>query len=257
MIPVSLLLMTMLLASAPQQEGQAEERPAARDSAGPAAAEETKRITELLDCFRGEFKERQACRERLVELGHPVTPLAIARLEDPSWAYRWDIVNTLGYLRDIRAVPGLVGRVLNDPNPHVRWRALWAVYACDHKSGQTTALLLAALTNEDPLVSWHAAIGLSIMKDYRAVPLLHEHLDHTDKYTRWEAVNSLGRVHDATSSGRLERVLLEDADVKVLQEGCIRPRDNLRRNGTAFAPSSTGGGVPPGEVARSFLNGSM
>ena len=159
-----------------------------------------------------------ACRDTLVEMGQEVTPFVIARLSDGSWQYRWDLVNTLGYLGDINAVPALVDRVLKDSSEHVRWRSLWALSACDRRRGKTIDLFFANLDNSDPVQSWNAAIGLSFMDNNRGLAIVHEHLNDPDHFVRWEAVNALGRIADETSSKRLEERLLTDVDPLVRRE---------------------------------------
>ena len=175
-------------------------------------------MKKLIECLREPTPVSRPCRDSLLEIGQEVTPFLISRLGDPSWPYRWYLVDTLGYLEDIRAVPALVNRVLVDPNPHVRWRALWAVSACDQGSGKAAELFHENLDHQNPFRNWNAAVGLSFLRDERALPSIHAHMDDPQNSVRLEAVNALGRIWDETSSSRLRVSLFEDRDSMVRRE---------------------------------------
>src|SRR5207247_6310616 len=60
-----------------------------------------------------------------------IIPRLLPLLEDPTWSYRWDVVEILAQIKDPRAIPGLRERVVGDENQHVRWRALYSLSAND------------------------------------------------------------------------------------------------------------------------------
>ena len=118
----------------------------------------------------------------------------ILATEDPDWGVRWDAVNRLGELEDIRAVPALVRRALYDDNPHPQWRALWALSAVDREGVETIPLFLEALDDPEPVVVHNAALGLAFFDRPEARPALIESLKSPIAYRRWEAVFSLRNV---------------------------------------------------------------
>ena len=80
---------------------------------------------------------------------------------------RWELVSYLGELADGRALSALTERALADPNPHVRWRSLWALRKLPERA-QVVALLRNGLhgadgaDGADSAERWNAAVGLTM-----------------------------------------------------------------------------------------------
>ena len=136
----------------------------------------------------------------------------------PVWGTRWDAVNKLGELEDIRAVPALVRRALYDENPHPQWRALWALTAVDREGVETIPLFLSALKDPDPVVVHNAALGLAFFGRSEARPALLEGLKSPNTFRRWESVFSLRSVGDA----QVVEALLPFLDPQVEPDDGIR-----------------------------------
>ena len=112
-----------------------------------------------------------------------------------------------------------------DPNPHVRWRALWAAKVIDRKGDTALDLFWRELnvasdadTKASGLRSWNAAVGLGMYSDPRAVTRLHQGTESGDSWIRWEAVDSLGRSHNTHTSALLSRLVQTEQDEKVTRE---------------------------------------
>jgi HEAT repeat protein len=121
----------------------------------------------------------------------------IRATEDPQWRKRWDAVNALGDLKDLRGIPVLAKRALYDDNPHSLWRSLWALSSVDRQATQAVPEFLAALECEDPVVVHNAAVALAFFGRAESRPALLRALDHPDEYQRWEAVFSFRKVGNA------------------------------------------------------------
>ncbi len=178
----------------------------------PAPAPDLK---ELLDRLRTDGpKERKETRERLLAMGPVIVPHLLERIEDPEFMIRWKVVNLLGYLEDTRGMMPLVERVAFDPNPHVRWRALWALAVMDQDE-TIIAEFKRRLDNEDQ--RWNAAVGLSMFGDPAAIPVLVEGTRSENGETRFEAIFGLGRSFDEDTSAVLVG-LLDHPEVKTRNE---------------------------------------
>ena len=159
-------------------------------------------------------RQRKETRQRLLAMGPVAVPPLLERIRDPDWMVRWKVVNLLGYLEDTRATLPLVERVVVDPNPHVRWRSLWAVSVLRDEE-RATAELERWL--HQPEHRWNAAVGLSMFGRLDALPVLSEGTRSDDDWIRFEAVNGLGRVHDESTS-QLLAGLLEHPQERTRQE---------------------------------------
>ncbi len=172
-------------------------------------------LQELLGRLRTDGpKERKETRERLLAMGPVIVPHLLERIEDPEFTVRWKVVNLLGYLEDTRGLMPLVERVAFDPNPHVRWRALWAL-AVMNQDETIVAEFQRRLTDESQ--RWNAAVGLSMFGDPAAIPVLVEGTRSEDGETRFEAIFGLGRSFDENTSAVLVG-LLEHPEVKTRNE---------------------------------------
>ncbi|HUP46703.1 MAG TPA: HEAT repeat domain-containing protein [Thermoanaerobaculia bacterium] len=148
--------------------------------------------------------DRASARQQLLEEGF--TPQLLAGLAHADPHVRWQIVDILGTLADPRALDALGGRARRDSDPHVRWRSLWALSRVASPD-RIVAAVAAGLGSDDPDEVWGTAVALSFFDSTMALPRLHESVTHLDPFRRWEAINSLGRVHDATTPDVLRSVL--------------------------------------------------
>ncbi|MCK4355944.1 HEAT repeat domain-containing protein, partial [Candidatus Bipolaricaulota bacterium] len=148
--------------------------------------------------------ERKEAREGLLTLGAAAVPSLITATELDNAILRWEVVNLLGMLGDLRATDAVLRVAMTDSDVHARWRANWAITRLD--DGTVVPRLIAALEDEDRTVAWNAAVALSMFGVTEAVPLLHQGLDATG-WRQWEAVNALGRAWNAETPSKLISVL--------------------------------------------------
>jgi len=154
-------------------------------------------------------EERSEARAGLLALGAAaVLPLIVAA-ESENATLRWEAVNLLGALGDLRATGAVLQVALGDPDVHARWRANWAVTCLD--DGTVVPRLIAALDEQDPTVAWNAAVTLTLFGRSEAVPLLHQGLN-VDGWQQWEAVNALGRAWKDDTASKLIRILQEGSE---------------------------------------------
>ena len=151
-------------------------------------------------------EERKEAREELLSLGAAAVPLLILATESDSALLRWEAVNLLGALGDLRATDAVLLVAMTDFDVHARWRANWAITNLD--DGTVVPRLIVALEIEDPTVAWNCAVTLSLFDVIEAVPLLHQGLDATT-WQQWEAVNALGRIWNEDTASKLIVVLQE------------------------------------------------
>ncbi len=121
----------------------------------------------------------------------------IAATNDPQWSVRWDAVNALGNLGDVRGVPALAERALRDDNPHPRWRSLWALSAVEREGDTALPILFEGLESAEPDVVLNAAVALAFFSQPEARPRLLAALEDSRDFRRWEAVFSLKQVMDS------------------------------------------------------------
>ena len=172
-------------------------------------------VRELIEQLHDEEKG-PAAQATLIAFGSQAVPDLIQRTHSPNWWSRWDGINILGYIGDKQGLNAIVERALYDDEPHVRWRAIWAMGAFDNK--EISVRLLNALEAVDPTVKWNAAVALSAMRRQEAIPVLCTGLESPDEWIQWEAVNALGVVYDEQTSGALARLLKFGAPAAVEQE---------------------------------------
>ena len=161
--------------------------------------------------------ERTRAREELLSLDEETVPFLISALESDSALQRWEVINLLGVLGDLRATDAVLQLAVTDSNLHVRWRANWAITNLD--DGTVIPYLITALESDELTVSWNAAVTLSLFGRLEAVPLLHEGLEATG-WKQWEAVNALGRIFDAETAARLTP-LFRDGTEAVRKEAVL------------------------------------
>jgi len=150
--------------------------------------------------------ERKEAREGLLSLGAAAVPPLMLATESDNALLRWEAVNLLGTLGDLRATDAVLRVAMTDSEVHARWRANWAITNLD--DGTVVPRLIEGLENDDVIVAWNCAVTLSLFGVTEAVPLLHQGLDETS-WKQWEAVNALGRVWNEDTVSKLIAVLQE------------------------------------------------
>ncbi len=161
--------------------------------------------------------ERKEAGEGLLSLGAAAVPFLILATESDNALLRWEAVNLLGTLGDLRATTAVLHVAMTDSEVHARWRANWAI--TNLNDGTVVPQLIAGLGDEDPTVAWNSAVTLSLFGAVEGVPLLHEGLK-SDGWRQWEAVNALGRVwNDATAPKLI--VLLHEGPEGVRKEAAL------------------------------------
>lgn len=153
--------------------------------------------------------ERTAARVALLSLGSAAVPSLITATEASDALLRWEAVNLLGIIGDLRATDAVLQVAMTDSDVHARWRANWAITNLD--DGTVVPRLIARLGYDDPIVAWNCATTLSLFGAIEAVPLLHQGLDATG-WRQWEAVNALGRIWNEETVPKLILVLQEGAE---------------------------------------------
>ena len=161
--------------------------------------------------------EREEAREGLLSLGAAAGPPLILATESDDATLRWEAVNLLGTLRDLRATDAVLRVAMTDSEVHARWRANWAITRLD--DGTVVPRLIAALADENRTVAWNSAVTLSLFDAVEGVPLLHEGLE-ADGWQQWEAVNALGRVWNDETAPKLI-VLLHEGPEDVRKEAAL------------------------------------
>lgn len=142
--------------------------------------------------------QRASARAALTARGAEVVPLLIEQATTNDPHFRWEIASLLGTIGDSRGFSTVLGFVLNDTHPHVRWRSLWAASRLA-SSSEVIAAIRPSLTVNDDFVRWNAALALSFFESPEGVSVLHAGVRHPDPFRRWEAINALGRVHDEST----------------------------------------------------------
>ena len=216
MIPIRLALVTAVLAAsllaapgADARETGAQGRKARKAEAAAAAARTAalRQELELLVARLTDDAARPEARARIIAIGKDATPYLITRMKDSEFMIRWEMVNVQGDIQDPAAVPAIVDAVLHDADPQVRWRAIWALNEYPDDT-ETLRLLRQALNGADPADHWNAAVGLSMFDAPDCLPAIHAGLTQPDEWRRWEAINALSRIHDASSAGLLAGLAL-------------------------------------------------
>ncbi|HEY0789094.1 MAG TPA: HEAT repeat domain-containing protein, partial [Thermoanaerobaculia bacterium] len=151
---------------------------------------------EALIAQLGSEETRSEARAQLEREGGAAIPALLRHIEDDSVSVRWEVVNLLGTILDERGIEPLARRAIDDVSHHVRWRSLWAL-AMFRKPEELTALFERGLASDDARRRWNAAIALSMFGSAAGLDLLHAGVRNPDPFQRWEAINALGRVHDA------------------------------------------------------------
>jgi len=152
---------------------------------------------------------RKEAREELLLLGAAAVPPLILATESESALLRWEAVNLLGALGDLRGTDAVLNVATTDSDVHARWRANWAI--TNLNDGTVVPRLIEELGSDNPTIAWNCAVTLSLFDRSEAVPILHSGLDATG-WWQWEAVNALGRIWNDETVSVLIPVLQGGAD---------------------------------------------
>jgi len=197
-------------------------------SAGPAVSPQSVpdasasfdvRVVELVEQL-GVPETRDNAREQLTALGSEAVPILIHSLTHDVEQVRWESANMLGYLRADGAIGPLAERVIADESPHVRWRSLWALARFDARD-EVVARLLPGLASENETTAWNAAVSLAFFGSPEGVETLHRGVRSPDPFRRWEAINSLGRVHEGDATVEALQPVLESPSVRDRNEAVL------------------------------------
>ena len=199
------LLASLLLGAAPA--------PAAEPVEPPAAAATDPARDPIFQALIDELVHRDRrlqneARKRLAASGPEATPALVSRLRDPNDKLRWEIVTVFGRSLDPAALEPLARAVVEDRDPHVRWRSLWSILKHPaERRGPALEALREALKGGNGFMKWNAAVGLAALGKADGLELLHAGLGDSDSWRRWEAIKSLGEVHDESTPPRLGALL--------------------------------------------------
>lgn len=208
---------TTLTAKAPDRENAtstASQKRASRSNEA-TASRQTPENEAAAESSRPMAQPGTAAPEAPETLGDPVLDGLVRDTEDRDWKVRWDAVNELGQLKDLRAVPALVDRALYDDNPHPRWRSLWALKSVDPKGLKTLPLLQTELEDGDPVVVRNAAIALAFYGSPEGRSALLDGLEDFDSYRRWEAIFSLRKIGNPEVAEALIPLLDQEKESEV------------------------------------------
>ena len=168
-------------------------------------------IPKLTDMLASENSEvRSEVVTCLVMSGSSIIPALAVRLDDPNEHVRAGIAEVFENLEGAQvAVPKLVDMMKSDKSSRVRNQAMEALGAIP----EAAPFLVAALSDRDPTVRWHAVNGLQRMGDaadvpayfralWEAVPALTNALDDSDSGVRIWAVRALSRIGEKAQGQR-------------------------------------------------------
>jgi HEAT repeat protein len=192
----------------------AAEVPVAGEGEPAAPATLAERIDELL---LGS-EQRTAAREAILAAGDEAIPLLTARLDDPEFTIRWEMMNILGAIGDPAAAAAVARQATRDSNRHVRWRGYWALTSMSGDGPRKE--LRRLLADEDEWVAWNAAVALTLFDDRSVASRLVQGLSSPDMWTRWEAANGLRKVGDESAVPALAK-LLQATEVQLRQEAVL------------------------------------
>jgi HEAT repeat protein/beta-lactamase regulating signal transducer with metallopeptidase domain len=137
----------------------------------------------------------------------------ITALTDDDSNVRLSAVETLGKLRDPRAVQALIQALRQDPDPKVRAMAAWALGEIEDPSA-VPALSTALREDDDQEVRVQAAQALGNIEDVSAIEVLGAAARDPGVEVRRAAVEALGNMDDARVVGLIIPTL-GDEDVEV------------------------------------------
>jgi HEAT repeat protein/beta-lactamase regulating signal transducer with metallopeptidase domain len=126
--------------------------------------------------------------------GRAVVPL-IQAISDENSSVRLSAVETLGKLRDPRAVQALIEALRQDPDPKVRAMAAWALGEIEDPAA-ASALSAALREDDDQGVRVQAAEALGNIEDASAIGALGEAVADPSVEVRRAAVEALGNMDD-------------------------------------------------------------
>lgn len=186
------------------------------------AAEDPSHWIEILR--EGTSDAKRQAREALIAIGGEAVPSLIEATRDPAYLVRWEAIGLLGKLavKDpqtlIAAIPALVERATRDENPHPRYYSFPALsmYPVSTIEEEVIPRLWASLETEDDLHRWYTTVALALFKQSAIADRLNQGLDREQTYERWEALFSLGYVHNAESLPLVVDILLDSVNTDEL-----------------------------------------
>jgi HEAT repeat protein/beta-lactamase regulating signal transducer with metallopeptidase domain len=155
-------------------------------------------------------RESTAKQDTNVDTG--VVNALIARLEDENADVRRAAANSLGRLKDSRAVPGLIG-ALKDPESKVRASAAEALG--EFEDARAIVPLAALLSDPSTEVKRSALDALSHFESNLPSAAIIRVLGDPDAEVRRNAAHLAGKLHDRSATGALARLVGDpSADVR-------------------------------------------
>lgn len=127
------------------------------------------------------------------------------------------LLEALGKVGDHNA-PEVVAKYLRDGSPDLRTESVLALARLagrNIKDPRLTAMLAAAMQDEDESVRWSAAYALIRCGDFSAAPALVAALKDTSARVRMHAARALGAIGDSSAALHLSAVAKHDADWRV------------------------------------------
>ena len=138
-------------------------------------------------------------------------------IRDAAWI-RWDMIYVLQHFIAHNpeamavAIPALISRATQDTNSHPRWFSIAALsmYPEEIKTKEIIPHLLRIFReNRDHTVILNTSVVLANFGRPEAIPVLHEALDSTDPFRRWEAIFCLRIVHNEETVALLSRIVVD------------------------------------------------
>ena len=161
------------------------------------AGGETPIVPEILITDLGSGADTQGLQDQPIASGDGRAVLALIRAvsdEDPN--VRLSATETLGKLRDPRAVQALIQALQQDPDPKVRAMAAWALGEIEDPAA-VSALSTALRADDDEQVRVQAAEALGNIEDVSAIDALGEAVHDPAVEVRRAAVEALGNMDDS------------------------------------------------------------
>ncbi len=166
-------------------------------------------VPALIRCLNHKDEDvRQYTLIALKNIGAPAVPALIERLSDDNYYLRRNVAYVLGKIKDVSAVPALLG-ALEGEDKQMR---CYAAEAFRGFGAPAVPALLNYLKDGDEHVQRTATRALGVIKDVSAVPALIEYLK--DKNVRLHAAEALGWIGDRSAVPALLKDL-NDEDKQV------------------------------------------
>jgi len=160
----------------------------------------------LADLTSGDEARAEAAVPEIVALGEEAFPSLHTLLESNDSDIRWWAVRTLS--QNLTPPTEWLLQALKDPAPEVRQCA--ALGLCSHPKDESIPLLIAALADDDTMVS-NLATNALVAIGAEAVPLLLESLKTSPQAARINAMRALADIRDYRAVQAMMSALEEDS----------------------------------------------